>query len=41
MHPQIKLFFLDRLTSIKVDSRLLSKEILRSYRFIYENVSVM
>ena len=37
MHPQIKFFFFGRLTSIKVDSRLLSKEILRSCRFTYES----
>ena len=37
MHPQIKFFFFGRLTSIKVDSRLLSKEILRSCHFTYES----
>ena len=36
-----KINFLDRLTSINVDSRLLSKEILRSFRFTYESCSFM
>ena len=39
--PTDKIIFLGRLTSIKFDSRLLSKEILRSLRFIYENLSFM
>ena len=39
--PTDKIIFLGRLTSMKVDSKSLSKEILRSFHFTYENLSFM